>query len=69
MNDKNGVKGRIIATLRVNPDGMTILDISKKVGMSRHAVTKYIYQLLGEKKISQRQIGSAKVCYLEKGKK
>lgn len=65
MNDKNGVKGRIIAILGKNTDGMTILDISKEVGMSRHAVTKYIYQLLGEKKISQRQIGSAKVCYLE----
>ncbi|MBN2202936.1 MAG: hypothetical protein JW700_02020, partial [Candidatus Aenigmarchaeota archaeon] len=64
MNDKNGVSNRIVDILRSHPEGLTILDISKKAGMSRHAITKYIYHLLGEKKISQREIGTAKLCYL-----
>ena len=70
MKKENGTKEKIIVILEKNPDGMSILDIAKAVGMTRHAVTKYVYLLLGEKKISQRAIGTAKVCYLERrGKK
>lgn len=64
MSDKNGIKERILAILRKHPEGLTILDISKEIGMTRHAITKYIYMLLGEKKISQREVGTAKLCYL-----
>lgn len=71
MNDKNNVKGRVIKILKKHPEGLTILDISKEIGMSRHAVTKYVYQLLGERKIFQREVGTAKLCYLREkyGKK
>ena len=71
MNDKNNVKSRILKILKKHPRGLTILEISKEIGMSRHAVTKYIYHLLGEKKIRQREVGTAKLCYLREkhGKK
>jgi len=68
MSDKNGVKNRILKILKKHPEGLTILDISNEVGMSRHGVTKYVYQLLGEKKISQREVGTAKLCYYNGGK-
>ena len=64
MVRNNGVKERIISILNYHPEGLTIQEISDKVGMTRHSVTKYIYLLLGEKKISQRDIGTAKLCFL-----
>jgi len=71
MNDKNNVKDRIVNILKKHSEGLTILDISKEIGMSRHAVTKYIYQLLGEGVINLREVGTAKLCYLREkhGKK
>ena len=65
MRRKNNVKERIIKILKKHPEGLTTVDIAEKIGMSRHAVTKYIYQLLGEKKIFQREIGTAKLCFLK----
>jgi len=64
MNEKNGVRDRVLNILKKHPEGLTIKDISIEVGMTRHAVTKYIYQLLGEKLIRQREVGTAKLCYL-----
>ncbi len=65
---KNDVKDRILSILKKHPEGLTIVEIAKYIGMSRHSVTKYVYQLLGEKKIKQRKVGTAKLCYL-RGKK
>ncbi len=64
---KNNVKESVIEVLKEHPEGLTTVDISKYIGMTRHSVTKYIYQLLGEGTISQREVGTAKLCYL-KGK-
>ena len=64
MKGNNGVGDRIIAILKYNPEGLTIQEISEQIGMTRHSVTKYIYMLLGERKISQRDVGTAKLCYL-----
>ena len=65
---KNNVRERITEVLEEHPEGLTTIDISKYIGMSRHSLAKYIYQLLGEGKIFQREIGTAKLCYL-KGRK
>lgn len=62
---KNDVKKRVIEILKEHPEGLTTVDISKYIGMSRHSITKYIYQLLGEGSIYQREIGTAKLCYLK----
>jgi DNA-binding Lrp family transcriptional regulator len=69
MVENNGVENRIIAILKKHSQGLTILDISKKIGMSRHAITNYIYLLLGKGKIRIREVGTAKLCYLAKGRK
>jgi predicted transcriptional regulator len=64
MNEKNGVRDRILNILKNHPEGLTIKDIAGEIGMTRHSVTKYIYQLLGEKSIRLRDVGTAKLCYL-----
>jgi ribosomal protein S24E len=68
MNGKNGngneVNEKILHVLDKHPEGLTIFEIARYVGMHRHTVTKYIYQLIGEGKIFERDVGAAKLCYL-----
>jgi predicted transcriptional regulator len=65
---KNSIRGKILKILEKHPEGLTIIDISKYICASRHSVAKYTYQLLEEDLIFQREVGTAKICYL-KGKK
>lgn len=65
MNDKNHVKDRIKKVLSEHPEGLTILDIAKLVGVHRHTVTKYVYHLIGSGEIYQREVGTARLCYLK----
>ena len=64
MNEKNGVRLRIIDILRKHPEGLTINEISSFLETSRVTIAKYVYGLLLEKIIRQRNIGPAKMCYL-----
>jgi DNA-binding MarR family transcriptional regulator len=64
------LKDKIIEILKKNPEGLTILDISRTLGVNRGTVTKYIYQLSGANLITHRKIGTAKLCFLvKKGEK
>src|SRR3989344_1765841 len=65
---ENEVKDRILIVLKKHPEGLTIIQIAKEVGMHRHSIVKYIYELTGEKKIIQRKIGPATLCYIYKKK-
>lgn len=49
-----------------HPEGLTFTQIAKLVGMHRHTVTKYVYQLIGSGEIYQREVGTARLCYLRK---
>jgi DNA-binding IclR family transcriptional regulator len=66
---KNNVKERIIEALREHPEGLTRVEIAKIIGSHRHTVTKYIYELVGKKLVYQREVGTAKLCYLKVDKK
>lgn len=57
----------IINILRNNPDGLTLTSIAKLTGLHRHTATKYIYELKGAGIINERDVGSAKLCYLKEG--
>jgi predicted transcriptional regulator len=57
----------IINILRKNPDGLTITSIAQLTGMHRHTATKYVYELKGAGVINERDVGSAKLCYLREG--
>jgi len=63
---QNEVKERIFVILKKHPEGLTISQIAKEVGMHRHSIVKYVYELTGEKKIIQRKIGPATLCYIYK---
>lgn len=59
------IKNEIIEILRKHPDGLTIVEIEKILKVSKHTAVKYIYQLVGEGLIHQREVGTAKLCYLK----
>jgi predicted transcriptional regulator len=63
---ENKIREGIIETLKKNPQGLTILDISKILEVNRNTVTKYIYELSGASVIEHRKIGTAKLCFLSK---
>jgi len=58
-------KKRVGDILRDHPEGLSILRVAKLSGMHRHTATKYVYQMIGSGEIYQRQVGSAKLCYLK----
>jgi predicted transcriptional regulator len=62
---ENNVRERVIKVLKEHPEGLTILNISKIIGISRITVSKYVYWLTEENLISQRKIGPAKLCHLK----
>lgn len=68
-NSVNNFKGRIVELLRQNPDGLTILGIAKALNMHRHTASKYVSELIKEKKIVQRTVGPAKLCYLKRAER
>lgn len=61
----DNTKKIITDTLREHPEGLTFTSLAEHVGLHRHTTTKYIYELMGAGKISQRHIGAAKLCYLK----
>ena len=63
---EDDIRQKILELLKANPIGLTIEEIAAGVGMHRHSVTKYIYELSGAKEIVLRPIGKAKICYLAK---
>ena len=68
--DKTDIlRKNIIKLLKLNPEGLTIVEISKKIGINRNTVAKYIYELSGAGIIQHRKIGTAKLCFLAETKK
>ncbi|MEM5812216.1 MAG: hypothetical protein QW286_00720, partial [Candidatus Aenigmatarchaeota archaeon] len=57
----------IINVLRKHPDGLTLTSIAQLTGLHRHTATKYVYELKGAGIINERDVGSAKLCYLREG--
>jgi predicted transcriptional regulator len=51
--------------LETKRDGGTILELAGMLNIHRHTLTKYIYKLEGEGKITVRKVGSAKLCYIK----
>ena len=52
---------RIIDLLKKNNSGLTIADIAKKVGITRHTVSIILAELRGANLIQIRKIGMAKL--------
>ena len=55
----------VVKTLKDNPDGLTVQEISNLGKMSRITATIYVHELLGEGKITERKIGAYRLFYLK----
>ena len=63
-----GKREQLIALLKKNTDGLTIIEIAKALKISRNTVPVILAELKGERMIRIRPIGKAKLHYW-KGKK
>ena len=65
MSKKDPIKA-IIEALKLNPEGLTLLSLAQVTGLHRHTCTKYVHELIGAGIVYQRDVGAAKLCYLNK---
>jgi DNA-binding IclR family transcriptional regulator len=63
INNGEKTKSRILDLLGNHPEGLTIHDIALNLKLHRQTVTKYLYELVGAKKIMRRQVGPATLHY------
>jgi len=63
---ENNFRERIIKDLKKHPEGLTILNLAANIGINRVTVSKYVFGLVSEGLVSQRRIGTAKLCYLKR---
>lgn len=59
----------ILKILRENRDGLTILELSKSLGISRNTCAILLANLEGANLIRIREIGKCKLHYIREGKK
>jgi predicted ArsR family transcriptional regulator len=64
-----GKKRRVVELLRKNTDGLTITDIAAHLKISRNTVAVALAELRGEGRLRVRQVGMAKLHYLQRGDK
>ena len=65
MQEISDVMEKVTDVLGRHPEGLTILRLAELVGVHRHTVTKYVYEMIGSGDIYQREVGRAKLCYLK----
>jgi DNA-binding IclR family transcriptional regulator len=63
---QNKVEERIVEALKENPEGLTIVEVAKKLKIHRHTASKYIYGLARAGVIRQRKLGVVSLCYLKR---
>jgi len=64
INGKN-VREQIIRILETHPEGVTVQALSDNIGVSRHTVIKYVFELKGSGLVYRRRVGSATLHYLK----
>jgi len=62
-------KELVIELLKKNLDGLTIIEISRKLKISRNTVAVALAELKGAEQVRIRPIGKAKLHYWKGGKK
>jgi len=66
MSEKRGEmsnKEKVIELLKKNSEGLTIVEISSKLGVSRNTIAIVLAELKGAESIRIRPIGKAKLHY------
>ena len=62
-------KELVVELLKKNSDGLTIIEISKELKISRNTVAVALAELKGAEQVRIRPIGKAKLHYWKGGKK
>ena len=62
-------KELVIELLKKNSDGLTIIEISRALKISRNTVSIVLAELKGAEKVRIRPVGKAKLHYWKGGKK
>ena len=63
---RKNIKSEIVRFLELHPEGVTLQFLSDRIGVSRHTVVKYVFELKGSGIIHRRRVGSATLHYLKK---
>ena len=63
---RKNIKDEIVRVLESHPEGVTLQVLSDRIGVSRHTVVKYVFELKGSGIIHRRRVGSATLHYLKK---
>ena len=69
MNNITSKKDIVIALLKKDTDGLTIVEIARKLKISRNTAAVVLAELRGAGLIRIRPVGIAKLHYWEGGKK
>lgn len=64
MNKETDKKEKVLDLLRKNSDGLTIIEISKNIGVSRNTAAVVLAGLKGAELIRVREVGRAKLNYI-----
>ena len=67
MGQVNNYKERIMELLKEDSFGLTIADLSKKIGTTRHTVSIILAELKGAEIVEIRKVGIAKLHLLKQG--
>ncbi len=68
VNDMKQVEDTIIKILEKSPFSLSIDEISKKIGVTRQTTSKYLMYMEGKGAVKRRDVGSAKLYYVGKGR-
>jgi ribosomal protein S24E len=66
QSNKEEIEKKIIEFLSKHPEGVTIADISREIGVHRNTASKYIFGFVKEGVVAQRRIGVVSLCSLSK---
>lgn len=64
--EEKDTEKRIVALINKHPQGITIVEIAKRLDLHRHTVSKYVYGLEKSGQIMRRRIGMVSLCYPKK---
>ncbi len=63
MSDPEKVRSEIVAMLKEDPRGLSVTEISRKMGLNRNSTARYLDVLQVSGRIEMRNIGKAKLYY------
>lgn len=66
---KKSKKDLIVDLLKKETDGLTIVEIARKLNISRNTAAVALAELKGEKSIRIRPVGIAKLHYISEGRR